>query len=333
MKLVYTGDWHLRGTNPRNRVGSYVDAAKDKLREVFAIAEQVDAVAILCGGDIFDGHQVADSVKDMYADLLSESPVPIYTTAGNHDLSGYNLDTYRNGSLSILERMVPGLTVALNESRGRLLVDPKDGKSAFVTFTPYSGKVDREGYGYNPGATPGLSCYEYGEPLKIHVAHGMALDHVPPFDRFTLLPDIVTEADIVLTGHCHTGYGVYHRADGKVFCNPGSLLRSSASMSELERPIQIAVIDIRAKDDFDITLVPLKSAKVGTEVLDRTGIEADAARSYAMDTFAALIKTNTGAKVLLDITAIVETIAAQEEVDQEVVDVALKKIAEARGVA
>ena len=329
MKLIFTGDWHLRGTNPRNRVGSYVDAAKAKVREVFALAEEVGALAILVPGDIFDGHQVADSVKDMYADLLQESPVPIYTTPGNHDLSGYNLDTYHNGSLRILERMVPGLDVVTDNSLCKIIKDDDTGLIALVTFQHYSGKVDRDGYGYSPDTL----FYPDKDYCRIHVAHGMALDHIPPFDRFTLLPDIVTEADLVLTGHDHTGYGVYRRADGKVFCNPGSLLRSSASMSELERPIQVAVIDVRGKTDFDITLVRLKSAKLGTEVLDRTGIEADAARSYAMDTFAALIKTNTGAKVLLDITAIVETIAAQEEIDQEVVDVALKKIAEARAIA
>ena len=329
MKLIYTGDWHLRGTNPRNRIGSYVDAAKAKIREVFAIAAEVDAVAILVPGDIFDAPQVADSVKSMYADLLQESPVPIYTTPGNHDLSGYNIDTYDNGSLKILSRMVPLLDVETDCSTCKVIKDEDSGVIALVTFTPYSGKVDRDGYGYSPDTL----FYKESDYLRIHVAHGMALDHIPPFDRFTLLQDIKTDADLVLTGHDHTGYGVYKRADGKVFCNPGALLRSAASMSELERPIQIAVIDIRAKDDFDITLVPLKSAKVGSEVLDRSGIEADKKRSYAMESFAALIKTNTGAKVLLDIPTIIETIAAQEGVDPEVIAVALKKIEEARGAA
>ena len=329
MKLIYTGDWHLRGTNPRNRIGSYVDAAKDKIREVFEIAQEVGAVAIICGGDIFDAPQVADSVKSMYADLLGESPVPIYTTPGNHDLSGYNIDTYDNGSLKILERMVPGLHVRLRPDRAQVYITD-EGTPVYLTFTPYSGRVDRDGYGYSPENLGSIEASQI--PFRIHVAHAMALDHIPPFDRYTLLQDIKTEADLVLTGHCHTGYGVYNRADGKVFCNPGALLRSSASMSELERPIQIAVIDIRSKTDFDITLVPLKSAKVGAEVLDRSGIESDKARSYAMESFAALIKTNTGAKVLLDIPTIIETIAAQEGIDAEVIAVALKKIEEARAV-
>ncbi|MCO5387833.1 MAG: metallophosphoesterase [Desulfosporosinus sp.] len=328
MKLIFTGDWHLRGTNPRNRIGSYVDAAKAKLLEVFEIAKEVKAVAILVPGDIFDAPQVADSVKSMYADLLQESQVPIVTTPGNHDLSGYNLETYENGSLKILSRMVPGLRTMLDPGEP-LVIIPEDGEPPIcITFTPYSGKVDRDGYGYSPEDLRSLEGYL--EPFRIHVAHAMALDHVPPFDRYTLLQDVKTEADLVLTGHDHTGYGVFRRADGKVFCNPGALMRSSASMSELERPIQIAVIDVRAKDDFDITLVPLKSAKVGSEVLDRSGIEADKERSYAMESFAALIKTNTGAKVLLDIPTIIETIAAQEGIDAEVIATALKKIEEAR---
>ncbi len=333
MKLIFTGDWHLRGTNPRNRIGSYVDAAKEKIREVFAIAVDIGAKAILVPGDIFDAPQVADSVKSMYADLLSESPVPIYTTPGNHDLSGYNIDTYENGSLKILSRMVPGLGVVIRPNDGKLFTEYGDmGEELLVhvTFTPYSGKVDREGYGYTPDYLGAFSSFT--EPFRIHVAHAMALDHIPPFDRYTLLQDIKTEADLVLTGHDHTGYGVYRRADGKVFCNPGALMRSSASMSELERPIQVAVIDIRTKDDFDVTLIPIRSARVGSEVLDRSGIEADKARSYAMESFAALIKTNTGAKVLLDIPTIIETIASQEGIDAEVIATALKKIEEARAI-
>ena len=334
MKLIFTGDLHLRGTNPRNRIGSYVDAAKAKLREVFTLAEEVGAVAILIPGDIFDAPQVADSVKSMYADLLEESPVPIYTTPGNHDLSGYNIETYDNSSLKILERMLPKLEVIKEPGRVRIFHYSGSDLSVALTFQPYSGQVDRAGFGYETGqgdTLPNDSGYE--TPFYIHVAHGMALDHIPPFDRFTLLQDIKTDADLVLTGHDHTGYGVYKRADGKVFCNPGALLRSAASMSELERPIQIAVIDIRSKTDFDVTLVPIRCAKVGAEVLDRSGIEADKKRSYAMESFAALIKTNTGAKVLLDIPTIMETIAAQEGVDPEVIAVALKKIEEARGAA
>ena len=38
VKFLFVGDLHLRGTNPRNRIDDYKEAAKQKLKEVFKIA-------------------------------------------------------------------------------------------------------------------------------------------------------------------------------------------------------------------------------------------------------------------------------------------------------
>jgi exonuclease SbcD len=192
----------------------------------------------------------------------------------------------------------------------------------WVSFQPYTNAVDINNFGYSYSLPEKAS-------LHIHIAHGMLMDHIPPFDRYSLVQNIETNADIVLTGHCHTGYGVYKRKDGKIFCNPGSLLRSSASAGELERPIQVAVIDTQTKD---IQLVPLKCAKPGNDVLDRSKIEADERREYAMSEFAALIQTGTGEKALLDIDNIVETIAKQDKLPAEVVKKTLEKISEMKGL-
>ena len=53
----------------------------------------------------------------------------------------------------------------------------------------------------------------------------------------------------------------------------------------------------------------LQSAKPGEEVLDRSRIEAEKKRAYAMEEFASLIQTETGEDVLVDINTIVESIA------------------------
>lgn len=34
VKFLFVGDLHLRGTNPRNRIDDYKEAAKQKLKEV-----------------------------------------------------------------------------------------------------------------------------------------------------------------------------------------------------------------------------------------------------------------------------------------------------------
>jgi exonuclease SbcD len=331
MKLLYFTDPHYRGTNPRNRIDDYLAAATEKTREIFALAKEHQVQAILCGGDDLDRPEIADGVKNKLADLMNESPVDIYTTVGNHTIYGYNPDTYENTSLRIIERMCPKLEVVTNGT-GRLLYDGTT--TVYVTFEPYSSMMDVNGYGYSPRTSPPAS-----EAYQIHVAHGMLLDHTPPFDRFTLLNDVVTTANMVLTGHDHTGFGVYRRADGVTFVNPGSITRIAASVSEIERTPQVAIITVlhRITDgvpgpgyDADVQLIPLKCAKPGGQVLDRSKIEADQKRAYAMAEFAALIQAPEGEKAAVNVTDIVETIATKEQYAPEVVKKALEKIAEQR---
>lgn len=315
MKFLFVGDLHLRGTNPRNRTDDYKEAVKAKLREVFTLAEQQQVKAILCPGDIWDRPEVSIGVLVEFMGVFRECPVDFYTCAGNHDIHGYNLDTYDRTSLRLLTELAPKFRVF---SESQVMVYP----DVAITFAPYSNRMDRDGYGYG--------THWQDEQLKIHIAHGMLLDHTPPFDRFTLLQEVQTTADLILTGHDHHGYGIYRRSDGKVFCNPGSLTRLSASAGELERPIQVALIHVLDKQTFDIQLIPLQSAKPGNEVLDRSKIEADQKRQYAMEEFAALIQTGTGEKVLLNINDIVEAIAKQEALAPEVVNKTLEKIQKQR---
>jgi exonuclease SbcD len=319
MRLLFVGDLHLRGTNPRNRTDNYWDAVSAKLRELFALAEQHQVRAILCPGDVFDRPEVATGVLIEAMQLFRDCPTNFYTCPGNHDIYGYNLDTYERTSLRLLSELVPRLHVILDH--GSPVLFSIFGTDVAVTFTPYTGRMDHEGYGYSP------ECRNRNTRLHIHVAHGMLLDHTPPFDRFTLIQDVKTDADIILSGHDHTGFGVYHRADGKIFCNPGSLTRMAASVNEIERTVQVALIDT---DTRNIELIPLQCAKPGAEVLDRSKIEADQKRQYAMEEFAALVQTNCGGKVLLNIDDIVTTIAAQEQLPRDVVERTLAKIQEQR---
>lgn len=315
-KFIVVGDLHLKGTNPRNRIGSYKQAAFDKLREVFSLAKEHAASAIIQTGDVLDSPEVSNGVLLEYMSLLQESPCQIITCSGNHDVYGYNLESLERASLHILELLVPRLSV------NKEWFFPK-GTGVNVTFQPYTGRVDVEGWGYSPAEVQ-------QHFTNIHVVHGMLLDHVPPFDKYSLLKDVKTNADIVITGHDHTGYGIFKRADGVTFINPGALLRSSASISEIERPIQVALIDVRGPKDYSVKMLPITCAKPGNEVLDRSRIEADQKRAYAMESFAALIQAETGERVLLDISSIVEQIAAIDKYSADVVRVTLERIAAER---
>lgn len=317
IRLLYTGDWHLRGTNPRNRIDDYVAAVEEKFDEIFQLVNKWDCQAIVMPGDVWDRPEVSISVLLHFAKKLKESPVSIYVTPGNHDVYGYNVATYERSSLKLLELLVPQLYVAADPAQPVFLPGVQ------LTFSPFSSKMDINGYGYDPEYKDATNLPV--DLYKIHVAHGMLLDHKPPFDRYTDINDVQSSADMILTGHDHTGYGIYNRKDNKIFCNPGALMRLAASHTEIERPIQVALITI---DDGkgSIELLPLQCAKPGDEVLDRSKIEAEAARQYAMETFAAAIQTSVGEKVIMDIDQIVETIAAQEGSAPHIVKAALEAI-------
>jgi exonuclease SbcD len=194
-----------------------------------------------------------------------------------------------------------------------------------LTFQPHTPRVDVDGFGYSPNAVVPPELF------NLHTAHGMAIDHEPPFNTFTLLKDIQTTADLVFCGHYHPGWGIFNRADGKTFVNLGSLTRTAASQPEIQRDISVAILEVRSKTDYTITPIKLLCAKPGDQVLDRSRIEAENARAYAMGEFSALIKTQDGEVAQLDVNTIVETIAAQEKLPQEVVTAALDKINECKG--
>lgn len=316
IRFIYTGDWHLRGTNPRNRIDDYVAAVEEKFDEIYSLANKWECQAIIMPGDVWDRPEVSISVLLHFANKLKESPVEIYATPGNHDVYGYNVATYERSSLKLLELLVPQFHIVTDPQQSVLF----DGVQ--LTFSPFSSKMDINGYGYSP---EGVAAVTLDNKYRIHVAHGMLLDHKPPFDRYTDINDVHSDADMILTGHDHTGYGIYNRKDGKVFCNPGAIMRLAASHTEIERPIQVALITV---DDGkgSIELIPLKCAKPGDEVLDRSKIEAETARQYAMETFAAAIQTSVGDKIIIDINQIVETIAAQEGSAPHIVKAALEAI-------
>lgn len=322
IKFLFVGDWHLRGTNPRNRTDDYPEAAKTKLREVFKIAVDHGVDAILQPGDVFDRPEVSIAVLLEYADVLKESPVDIYCTIGNHDIYGYNVDSYYRTSLRLLEMLVPQLNVIKNP-KTQVYFWNRNKYTVYLTGTPYSRDMDIDGYGYSPEAD-----LLDRDRISVHIAHGMLLDHKPPFDRYSDLYKVDTTADIILTGHDHLGYGIYHRnADDKLFINPGSLLRMSASVSEIERSVRVAILSIDdIRGTYTADFIPITVAKPGDEVLDRSRIEEEKERRYAMENFSALIQGHTGNKVLMDINQIIDQVAAEEKYSPEVVRTALQII-------
>jgi len=312
MKLLFLTDTHIRGTNPSRRLDDFKETLLRKLTEVREIAIEEEVDYILHGGDLFDRPDTAPSVVGEFVKVLRTYPKPIYIVAGNHDLYGHNPQTLPRTMLGLLiasgvVNLIPDEPILLNDDNGTIL--QLSGKNFDYTID----NKNSDAYYVKKG-----SSADYA----IHIVHGMLLDR-PFFESgFTLIEDVETEADITIAGHYHLGFGVKDYK-GRYFLNPGSLVRASADIKEINRTPQVAIIDL--KDEININLRKLKSAQKGKAVLDRTAIEEEKFRDKKLAEFIRQIKASDEFKVF-SIDAILNKIASNKGLEDGTIKEALHRL-------
>jgi len=296
-----------------------VETLFQKLEEVFYIAKENNVDILIHGGDIFDRPDLAPSlVRDLII-LIEKFSFHIYAVAGNHDVFGQNPLTLNRTMLGILD----GAGIIKLIKPGEKIFFEKDNKKIQLTGEHYFYGIDtdREKKSYIIKKDPGVD-------IAIHVVHGMLLEK-PFFEgiAYTLIEDILdTEADITLSGHYHTGFGT-KCVNNKYFINPGSLVRINNSLNEFFRMPKVVLLDL--KDNIKIEEVSLKKALPGDEVLDRSKVESMVFRERKLSEFIQSIYS-TGNYDTLDINKIIEQISKQENIKDEVIIEALKRIGQAQ---
>lgn len=322
-KLVFleTNDIHWRVANPKARKDDYNMAVKSKLIEVFTIAQEKKAAGILIPGDIVDTPGLAlNSIAEL-ASILSFSPCPIYTIAGQHDEWGHNPITLTRTPYGLLSR----LGYIKDVSREPAWIE-LGGKLIRITGRHYDDAVDTENY-YE---MPSLDGVKIAETITIHLAHGLVLENKLGFEKakHTPLKELKTSADILCVGDYHFGIGI-KKVGSTYVINPGALGRVKAEIEEIDREIQIALIEISEESGITAELIPLKSAQPGSEVLSRDHLVQLAEREDRMNNFLSLLAAE-GESKFLEVREIVDDIARREKLPDDVRNEALKRIALAR---
>ncbi|MBZ2173816.1 metallophosphoesterase [Schnuerera sp. xch1] len=317
MKILFFTDTHIRGTTPKNRKDNLTETLEKKLREIGDIVEDYNIDFILHGGDLFDRPDVSVSIVSKFASILNSFKVPIYIISGNHDVYGHNPNTIGRTMLGLLDALKVVRIIKQNE----VIYLNKAGIKVQLSGQSYTYDIDHE---------RNRSKYIVKKVSKdvdyiIHMVHGMLLNK--PFIKgipFTLIDDIKsTEADITLSGHYHSGFGIINIGD-KYFVNPGSLIRITNSLNEIERIPKIVILDI--KDSIDIKTICLETALKGEEVLDRQEIENHIFKTERLFDFKQSIDTAINFEKL-EINEILMEVSNAENVSEEVKKEALKRIA------
>ncbi len=317
LKVLFFTDTHIRGTNPKNRKDNFVDTVEKKLIEITDIIEKHNVDFVLHGGDLFDRPDISISIASRFSMILDKIKVPFYLVSGNHDVYGHNPDTIYRTMLGLLDILGVIKIIKGNEK----IILEKNNIKVQLTAQPYVYDID----------SPENLDYYIVKDIRqdvnysIHMVHGMLLDK--PFIKgipYTLVDDIKdTLADITLSGHYHAGFKTL-KIDNKYFINPGSMVRISNSLKEIERIPKIVLIEFGK--DIQITEIPLESALPGEEVLDRSEIEKNLFKNERIMEFKQSIDAALDFEKM-DINEVLIRVSNAEGVEDNVIKEALRRIA------
>lgn len=320
-RYLVIGDLHWRAENPIGRTDNYQEALAAKLEECWRLASVHNVDAILQTGDLFDSADVAQTTMDDLWDIIERAPAPIYTVPGNHDLHGHNPETLYRAPLGHLFRR----RVVVNSARTWYSTQENGAPIIAGHGFDFSTDIDRSQYGFPfTDEMPFLGA-------SIHITHGMLLDGRPSSDkmRWTSLDDVAAlpnAPDVLINGHDHIGFGVCRRGR-TLFINPGALCRKTADLREMDRPVQVALLEIPERGEPTARLIPLESARPGHEILSREHLIAQAEREQRTSEFLdGLVLQNVQA---LDHTAMVDEVAQADGVSDAVCEGALRRISKA----
>ncbi len=241
MKILFLTDTHIRGNSPKNRLDNFPETIEKKLMEITQIIEKYNVDFLLHGGDLFDRPDVSISIMNKFAPIFNQIKIPVYIICGNHDIFGHNPNT--------VNRTMLGLLNALNIMK---IINPND--KIYLEKNNIKVQLTGQPYTYDIDNTNDKSPYILNEispnvDYAIHMVHGLLLNK--PFIKgipYTLIDDIKdTKAHITLAGHYHTGFGIINTNE-KYFINPGSLVRITNSLAEIDRTPKAALIELNEKN-------------------------------------------------------------------------------------
>lgn len=255
-KIVFFTDPHVSGKTPAARLDNYPETILGKIRQVGEIAKEIHADAVICGGDWFDRPDVGPNIVSRLGEILKRFPCNIYTVIGNHDVYGYNAATINRSMMGILSGF---------GAVKRLMSDtPCIIEEFAVTGVDAHYELDRNGR---------VSDYTDGpkedDKINIRVLHSfLDTKDWPDYVASTNIYNLpATNSDIILTGHEHTGYGkIVH--GGTTYINPGALGRVTASVGDVNKVVQVCIIESGPDKTFTVTFRKLNYAPA-EEVIDR----------------------------------------------------------------
>jgi DNA repair exonuclease SbcCD nuclease subunit len=249
-RFAFYTDIHLSGQTPRHRVDDYPQTLLKKLDEVYTRAEDSGCDFVIFGGDLFHTHRIYSyNVISAVMDVICDSKLKTYSVIGQHDLKGYNRNTFDTSTLAFVVRRCANF---------HIVWEPTEVEDCWLVPSHVWDDINEADI---------EACRS--DRFNILIAHHLLTNKKQMFDvvnttQWVKDMDAGCPYQLVLSGDLHDGYEP-HEVEGTWFCNPGSLARRATS--DAERHPQFAIIDVAGPNlPPVIDIQQLKCAKPGDEV-------------------------------------------------------------------
>lgn len=327
VNIVFFTDVHLAALPPGRRRGSYREDILGKLHWCGELTKTVRGVGV-CGGDVFHIKRPTSAsnplslINDAMLTFQGFPTGRVYGPAGNHDITGDNLETLPHQPLG---------TLMQSGAYHDLGYQP-------VIFTTASGlRVQVDAYDYEDGA-------KVLEKIKAQKREGARRDHAPISDAdpyhyrvavvhafnkkgkselmfgadFAIGHDDLsdTDYDVFLWGHDHARKGIIENGH-QSHVQLGSLARAALASDEVDREITAGVISFSSEGVKIVEKpVPVKSLEMAFHTADIAVEKVDkrddvAAFLQELESHAQAVDSEDPLEILATITtepAIIETI-------------------------
>lgn len=293
MKILCTGDWHVRATPTRFRTSSYYEQMLNKHEWVANLAKENNALIILQPGDFGDSPDfpdyVARDIIKIYKDIV------LYTVYGQHDMKYRQLDKTKLALLIETEALE-----LVNE-------DPD---------------VWDEDFNKTPVAIYGASWDEpipevkNKECFNILVIHKMIVENDPLFpdqenySEAAEIADNYSDYNLIVSGDNHHSFS-YFPESGPAIINCGSLMRMTTAQYDHKPCVWVVDTETGELGQHFIPIEPV-------EKVFKEEVEEIKERDEKMEAF---IKTLSSGKrdTVLSFEDNLKKIMKKSEVDGEIV--------------
>lgn len=266
MKILHITDSHGTVKSPESRTDLFYLTFLRKLAEITYIVKLQKIDMVLHTGDLFHSSRVSNKFMGQVAEIIQGWGVPLYVVPGNHDIDGYTIDTIDQTSLGLLAK-TGVLTLLTRDNPIRInAVQQPDGRVFTVAISgqEYYPEIDT-------GNMEDFEMQQDEADINILAIHGYIADtQQHPNIRCTYPKDIITDADIILSGHYHRSFAL--DVGDTSYYNPGSMLRVEMTDYNKKHMPQYGILEIELdKSDcvvYDYKFHQFRIAKPSSAVFD-----------------------------------------------------------------